>query len=123
MGFRCEFNYILRLRPHQGLDEAGLTVGETYAFTKSEHRVYPVDAPIDLANGAWEIIARIEVDEKKLRAVPKTFRLTPGPTGSADIMVDKRKPPPETTLFLAELYKDENFFDLIAHTIRAGAKF
>lgn len=34
---------------------------------------------------------RIEVGEKKPRAVPGTFRLTPGLTGSTDITVGKHK--------------------------------
>lgn len=63
MGFPCEFNYILRLRPEQGLDEDSLAEGHTFNFTKAEHRIYPVDAPIDLANEAWEIIARVVVRE------------------------------------------------------------
>ena len=61
MGFACEINYILRLRNDQGLDEALLKEGMTYDFHKSGHRIYPVDAPIDLANEAWQVIARVAV--------------------------------------------------------------
>ncbi len=35
--------------------------------------------------------SRIELGERKLRKVPKTFRLIPGLTGSADITVGKRR--------------------------------
>lgn len=61
MSFRCEINYILKLGRDPGLDEAALTVGKKFQFTKPEHRIYPVDAPIDLANQDWEIIARVAV--------------------------------------------------------------
>jgi hypothetical protein len=61
VGFKCEINYILRLRPEQGLDESKLAAGTIVDFKKSEHRIYPVDAPIDLANENWELIARVAV--------------------------------------------------------------
>ena len=63
MGAPVELNYILKLKPEQGLDEAALAVGHTAAFVKAGHRIYPVDVPIDLANSAWEVIARVVVRE------------------------------------------------------------
>jgi len=61
LGFKCEINYILKLRAKEGLDESSLTPGASIAFSKDGHRIYPVDAPIDLANGDWEIIGRVAV--------------------------------------------------------------
>jgi hypothetical protein len=61
MGFPCEVNYILRLLESQGLDEHTLHEGESFEFSKQGHRIYPVDAPIDLANEDWQIIARVVV--------------------------------------------------------------
>lgn len=63
MGFKCEFNYILRLRPSQGLSQAELIPGKSFSFKKEGHRIYPVDVPIDLANEAWEIVGRVVVRE------------------------------------------------------------
>jgi hypothetical protein len=63
MGFKCEYNYILRLRPDQGLTEIDLSVGKAFRFEKEGHRIYPIDVPIDLANEKWEIIGRVVVSE------------------------------------------------------------
>jgi hypothetical protein len=63
MGFKCEYNYILRLRPEQGLVESDLSVDKTFRFEKEGHRIYPINAPIDLANEKWEIIGRVVVSE------------------------------------------------------------
>lgn len=61
MGFPCEINYILRLCKDQGLDESVLEERKSFEFSKTGHRIYPIDAPIDLANEAWEIIGRVVV--------------------------------------------------------------
>jgi len=61
MGFPCEINYILKLSKHQGPDESLLEENKIYEFSKTGHRIYPIDAPIDLANEAWEIVARVAV--------------------------------------------------------------
>lgn len=63
MGFKCEINYILRLRQSQGLSQTDLIPGKSFNFNKDGHRIYPVDVPIDLANEAWEIIGRVVVRE------------------------------------------------------------
>src|SRR6185436_18183551 len=61
MGFPCEINYILRLRARQGLKEKQLRAGAVFSFQKDGARIYPIAAPIDLANEKWEIVARIVV--------------------------------------------------------------
>ena len=63
MGAPYEFNYILRLRQRQGLNESQLQVGERFSFTKEGHRIYPVDVPIELANEAWDVIGRVAIRE------------------------------------------------------------
>lgn len=62
MGFRCEYNYILRLRSSQGCPNE-LEPGLAFSFVKEGHRIYPVDVPIDLANEEWSIVARVVVRE------------------------------------------------------------
>ena len=63
MGFKTEFNWVLKLKPEQGLDEEGLERGEIYNFEKDEYRVYPAAIPIDLVNREWEAVAKVVVLE------------------------------------------------------------
>lgn len=63
MGYATEFNWVLKLKPEQGLDEARLVEGKIYSFTKADLRVYPVNIPINLVNSGWEVIARVNVLE------------------------------------------------------------
>jgi hypothetical protein len=65
MGFKTEFNWVLKLKPEQGLDEANLEMGKIYEFSKEEYRIYPVDIPIDLINQNWEYVAKVVVTEFK----------------------------------------------------------
>jgi hypothetical protein len=68
MGFPCEMNYILRLRARQGLREKKLKAGAVFPFRKDGARIYPIDAPIDLANERWEIVARVIVTSVTVRS-------------------------------------------------------
>lgn len=43
MGFKTEFNWALKLKPENGLDEVILKEGGIYEFVKDEHRVYPLE--------------------------------------------------------------------------------
>ncbi len=61
MGFKTEFNWILKLKPEQGLNEHKLVDGQTYSFSKEEYRVYPMGIPIDLINSNWEALAKVEI--------------------------------------------------------------
>lgn len=61
MGFETEFNWALKLRSEEGLDEEGLKAGESYDFSKEGDRIYPVDIPIDLINRNWEAVAKVIV--------------------------------------------------------------
>ena len=63
MGFKTEFNWILKLKPENGLDEKSLVVDSHYEFSKDEYRVYPVNHPIDLLNKNWEAVAKVRVTE------------------------------------------------------------
>jgi len=63
MGFKTEFNSILKLTRQQGLDENNLEENKTYEFFKREHRVYPLDIPIELVNGDWVAIGQAIVIE------------------------------------------------------------
>ncbi|MCD6478902.1 MAG: DUF2584 family protein, partial [Candidatus Diapherotrites archaeon] len=65
MGFKTEFNWALKLKPENGLNEKVLKVGEIYEFSKEEYRVYPVNIPIDLINQNWEPVAKIIIVEFK----------------------------------------------------------
>jgi len=65
MGFKTEFNWALKLKPEQGLDEENLEVEKIYKFSKKEYRVYPVGIPIDLLNRNWEAVAKVVIIEFK----------------------------------------------------------
>jgi len=61
MGFKMEFNWALKLKCKQGLNEKNLKVGKSYNFSKDEYRIYPVGVPIDLINENWEAVAKIVI--------------------------------------------------------------
>ena len=63
MDSKIEFNWALKLKPENGLDESLLREGEIYNFTKSGNRVYPLNIPIDLINQDWVALARVIVIE------------------------------------------------------------
>lgn len=63
MGFITEFNWALKLKPEQGINESILTEGEIYSFQKPGNRTYPVGMPIDLVNSVWEAVAKVIVVE------------------------------------------------------------
>ena len=65
MGFQVEFNWALKLKPENGLDESSLEIGNIYDFSKNEYRIYPVNIPIDLINKNWEFVAKVIVIEFK----------------------------------------------------------
>lgn len=65
MGFKTEFNWALKLKPEQGLNEESLEIGKIYDFSKREYRTYPIDMPIDLINQNWEVVAKVIVVESK----------------------------------------------------------
>jgi hypothetical protein len=62
MGYKTEFNWILKLNPEQGFPSE-LVVGKEYEFVKSEYRVYPIDIPIDLVDKDWNVVAKIVVSK------------------------------------------------------------
>ncbi len=80
MGFKTEFNWILKLKPEQCLDENNINVGEKYDFIKEDYRVYPIDMPIDLVNKDWEAIAKVIVTESKTcnQKIPLSYHTLKG---------------------------------------------
>ena len=63
MGSKIEFNWVLKLKSENGLDESILKEGEIYQFTKTGNRIYPINIPIDLLNQDWKALARVIVIE------------------------------------------------------------
>ncbi|MCC7552182.1 DUF2584 domain-containing protein [Candidatus Micrarchaeota archaeon] len=63
MGFKTELNWILKLNKQQGLDETNLIENETYEFFKREHRIYPIDIPIELVNEDWTALGQVIILE------------------------------------------------------------
>ncbi len=63
MGFKTEFNWVLKLKPEQGLREDELEIGTEYRFFKEEYRTYPLNIPIDLVNSDWEAVAKVIIIE------------------------------------------------------------
>ena len=63
MDSKIEFNWALKLKPENGLNEDILKEGEIFEFTKTGNRVYPVNIPIDLINQDWIALARVVVLE------------------------------------------------------------
>ena len=63
MGHIVEFNWALKLKPEQGLDEDKLKVGMICNFFKEGNRMYPLDIPIDLINENWEAVAKVVITQ------------------------------------------------------------
>ena len=59
MGFKTEFNWVLKLKevPEELID------GREYEFVKNEHRVYPIDIPIKLVGPNWEELGTAIIKE------------------------------------------------------------
>lgn len=73
MGFQYEFNWILKL---SDLDEPLLKVQETYSFSKSGVRAFPLGMPIDLVNANWEAVARCVINTITLTEKATTGKYT-----------------------------------------------
>ena len=61
MSYQTEFNWVLKLKPGQGLNEGSLVVEGEYIFSKKGFRVYPVNVPIELVNDIWEAVGKVVV--------------------------------------------------------------
>lgn len=66
MGFLIEFNWTLKLKKSDGLIEEILKPDQSYKFSKSGHRVYPINMPIDLINNNWEAVAKVIVESLQI---------------------------------------------------------
>lgn len=66
MGFITEFNWVLKLKPEQGLNESTLELNKTYAFSKKGPRTFPIEIPIDLFNNNWEAVAKVLILETRI---------------------------------------------------------
>ena len=61
MGYMPEFNWVLKIKPEQGLDENNLETEKIYNFSKQGSRNYPLLYPILLVNNIWEAIGLVEI--------------------------------------------------------------
>lgn len=57
MGSKKEFNWVLKLK--ETLEN--LAESEVRTFEKAEERIYPINMPIMLADGDWNIVAAVEI--------------------------------------------------------------
>ncbi len=76
MGQPVEMNTVLKLSAGQGLPEEP-TVGETYRFTKSGARIYPLGVPVELIGDDWNTLGKAVIDEftVNLEETRGTFRV------------------------------------------------
>lgn len=66
MGYKIEFNWVLKLKPENGLPKK-LEKGKIYEFRKPEERIYPINMPFGLGDyKSDEILATIIVTEFKV---------------------------------------------------------
>ena len=67
MGYKIEFNWVLKLRPEYGLPKK-LEKGKIYNFKKPEERIYPLHIPIDFCDyrNPDKFLAKVEVLEFKV---------------------------------------------------------
>lgn len=66
MGYITEFNWILKLKEEQGLNETNIEVDKIYDFNKKDNRVYPLGIPMLLVNNNWEAVGTVEVLESTI---------------------------------------------------------
>jgi hypothetical protein len=62
MGYKTEFNWILKLSDEQGMPKK-IEVNKSYLFEKPEERIYPRGMPIDLVNNEFSPIAKIIIED------------------------------------------------------------
>ena len=67
MGYKTEFNWMMKLKPDQGLDEKNLEEGKEYFFVKDDERIYPINVPIQLINQNCEAVAKIVVTKVSIK--------------------------------------------------------
>ncbi len=62
MGYKIEFNWILKLNSDQGFPKK-IEVNKNYLFEKQEERLYPRGMPIDLVNNDFVPHAKVIIDD------------------------------------------------------------
>ena len=67
MGMPCEINTILKLKANQGYPTK-LVVGQTFAATKLDYRIFAIDVPIQLVDEQWQAQADVVIRELIWRA-------------------------------------------------------
>lgn len=65
MGFKSEFNWVLKIKESQGFPEK-MEIGKIYDFRKDDKRVYPVGMPIDLIDNSWQTHAKVIIEESTI---------------------------------------------------------
>lgn len=62
MGYKAEFNFVLKLKPEQGFPKK-LELEKNYLFEKLEERIFPRGVPIDLIDNTWHPVAKVVVED------------------------------------------------------------
>lgn len=62
MGYKTEFNFVLKLKEEQGFPKK-LELGKNYLFEKLNERIYPRGIPIDLIDKDWRPHAKVIVED------------------------------------------------------------
>lgn len=62
MGYKTEFNWVLKLKSEQGFPKK-LCTGKKYSFEKDENRIYPIGIPIDLADNNWKTHGKVIIEQ------------------------------------------------------------
>lgn len=62
MGQPIEHNTVLKLSAEQGLPDTPVT-GETYHFSKSGARLYPLGVPVELIGDDWKTVGKAVIEE------------------------------------------------------------
>ena len=67
MGYKIEFNWVLKLKPEYGLPKK-IEKGKVYNFQKPEERIYPLHIPIGLCDykNPDKFLAKVEILEFKV---------------------------------------------------------
>lgn len=62
MGYKTEFNWILKLDEEQGFPKK-IEINKSYLFEKLEERIYPRGIPIDLVDKNFTPFAKVLIED------------------------------------------------------------
>ena len=77
MGYKTEFNWVLKLKKEQGFPEV-LDERATCQFQKRETRIYPIKIPIFFTDSSWNVCASVIIKEFTVKddTTSGTFEVT-----------------------------------------------